>query len=36
VGVSFGEQLPDFDSPSLAGRLVLIGSMTGVTAVSGA
>jgi outer membrane protein assembly factor BamB len=36
VGVSLGEQLPDFDSPSLAGRLVLVGTMTGVTAVSGA
>jgi outer membrane protein assembly factor BamB len=28
--------LPHFVSPSLAGRLVLIGTMTGVTAVSGA
>jgi hypothetical protein len=28
--------LPHFVSPSLAGGLVLIGTMTGVTAVSGA
>jgi outer membrane protein assembly factor BamB len=29
-------RLPDFVSPSLSGRLVLIGTMSGVTAVSGA
>jgi polyvinyl alcohol dehydrogenase (cytochrome) len=28
--------LPDFVSPSLSGRLILIGTMTGVTAVAGA
>jgi outer membrane protein assembly factor BamB len=33
---SSGQQLPDFVSPSLSGRLVLVGTMTGVVAVSGA
>jgi len=36
VQVSVGQQLPDFVSPSLSGGLVLIGTMTGVVAVSGA
>jgi polyvinyl alcohol dehydrogenase (cytochrome) len=31
-----GQQLPDFVSPTLSGRLVLVGTMTGVVAVSGA
>jgi outer membrane protein assembly factor BamB len=31
-----GQQLPDFVSPALSGRLVLVGTMTGVVAVSGA
>jgi len=31
-----GQQLPHFVSPTLSGRLVLVGTMTGVVAVSGA
>ena len=34
--ISLGAALPHFASPSLCGGLVLIGTMTGVTAVSGA
>jgi polyvinyl alcohol dehydrogenase (cytochrome) len=34
--ISLGGRLPHFVSPSLSGRLVLIGTLTGVTAVSGA
>ena len=34
--ISLGGPLPHFVSPSLSGNLVLIGTMTGVTAVSGA
>ena len=29
-------KLPDFVSPTLSGKLILIGTLTGVTAVSGA
>ena len=36
VGAKGGEQLPHFVSPTLSGRLVLIGTMTGVVAISGA
>jgi polyvinyl alcohol dehydrogenase (cytochrome) len=36
VGAKGGEQLPHFVSPTLSGRLVLIGTMTGVVAVAGA
>jgi streptogramin lyase len=35
-GISLGGALPHFVSPSLSGGLVLIGTLTGVTAVSGA
>jgi polyvinyl alcohol dehydrogenase (cytochrome) len=34
--ISLGGQLPHFVSPSLSGGLVLVGTLTGVTAVSGA
>ncbi len=34
--ISLGGSLPHFVSPSLSGGLVLIGTLTGVTAVSGA
>jgi polyvinyl alcohol dehydrogenase (cytochrome) len=34
--ISLGGQLPHFVSPSLSGALVLVGTLTGVTAVSGA
>jgi outer membrane protein assembly factor BamB len=34
--ISLGEVLPHFESPSLSGRLVLIGTLDGVVAVSGA
>jgi polyvinyl alcohol dehydrogenase (cytochrome) len=34
--ISLGRSLPHFVSPSLSGGLVLIGTLTGVTAVSGA
>jgi polyvinyl alcohol dehydrogenase (cytochrome) len=34
--LSIASRLPDFVSPSLSGGLVLIGTMTGITAVSGA
>jgi hypothetical protein len=33
--VRVARQLPHFVSPSLSGGLVLIGTMTGVTAISG-
>jgi len=33
--ISLGGQLPHFVSPSLSGALVLVGTLTGVTAVSG-
>lgn len=36
LGAGGGQQLPHFVSPTLSGRLVLIGTMTGVVAVSGA
>jgi hypothetical protein len=34
-GLGLARQLPHFVSPSLSGGLVLIGTMTGVTAISG-
>jgi outer membrane protein assembly factor BamB len=34
--ISVSDQLPHFVSPTLSGSLVLVGTMTGVTAVSGA
>jgi polyvinyl alcohol dehydrogenase (cytochrome) len=34
--IGVGEPLPHFESPSLSGNLVLIGTLSGVTAVSGA
>jgi outer membrane protein assembly factor BamB len=34
--ISLGSPLPHFASPSLSGPLVLIGTMSGVVAVSGA
>jgi outer membrane protein assembly factor BamB len=34
--IGLGGALPHFASPSLSGRLVLVGTLTGVTAVSGA
>ncbi len=34
--ISLGGQLPHFVSPSLSGGLILVGTLTGVTAVSGA
>ena len=34
--ISLGRQLPHFVSPTLSGGLVLVGTLTGVTAVSGA
>jgi hypothetical protein len=36
VNARAGQQLPHFVSPTLSGRLVLVGTMTGVVAVSGA
>jgi polyvinyl alcohol dehydrogenase (cytochrome) len=36
VNAGSGQQLSDFVSPALSGRLVLVGTMTGVVAVSGA
>jgi hypothetical protein len=33
---ALGSQLPHFASPSLSGRLVLIGTLRGVVAVTGA
>ncbi len=36
VNAKSGPQLSDFVSPTLSGRLVLVGTMTGVVAVSGA
>jgi hypothetical protein len=33
---AIASRLPDFASPSLSGNLVLIGTLTGVTAVAGA
>jgi outer membrane protein assembly factor BamB len=33
--ISLGGSLPDFASPSLSGSLALVGTMTGVVAVSG-
>ncbi len=34
--ISLGGPLPHFVSPSLSGRLILVGTMTGVTAIAGA